>query len=242
VVACGTDATLVHDAARKLASRLWDARKRFRFGVDAGTVDECLRKAAESTARPVVVSDSGDNPTAGGAGDVPYVLERLLEQRASRVLYASIADPAAVARCRQVGIDGEVTLSLGGKLDPLHGTPVTVRARVRAIAEPGPQQPANAQVVVHVEGVEVIVTERRTPFHRLDDFTRLGLDPHEYQTLVVKIGYLEPELKRLARTSLLALSPGAVSQDLASLPYRRLRRPLYPLDPETTWAPTAGNV
>jgi microcystin degradation protein MlrC len=237
VVACGLAPHPTHEAARQLAQRLWDARNQFHFGTESGPVDECLRLAAASPVRPVFVSDSGDNPTAGGAGDVPYVLGRLLAMGASSALYVSIADPEAISHCLRVGIGVETEVSLGGKLDPLHGSPLTLRVRVLAI-HPSVER-ANTSVVLEVGGIHVIVTERRTPFHRLEDFVRIGLDPRRYQVVIVKIGYLEPELKRLARRSLLALSPGAVNQDLGSRPFERIRRPMYPLDSDAEWEPPA---
>lgn len=84
--------------------------------------------------------------------------------------------------------------------------------------------------VVEAGGVRAILTSRRKPFHVIREFTRLGLDPARHDVTVVKIGYLEPELRAAARHALLALTPGAVDQDLLRLPYRRLRRPSYPLD------------
>ena len=60
---------------------------------------------------------------------------------------------------------------------------------------------------------------------------RLELDPTDTRVLVVKIGYLVPELYDLRQGWLMALTPGGVDQDLARLPYRRIQRPMIPLDP-----------
>ncbi|MBN1296287.1 MlrC C-terminal domain-containing protein, partial [bacterium] len=85
--------------------------------------------------------------------------------------------------------------------------------------------------VVRIDGVTVAVTERRTTFHRESDFTRLGLDPRSFRIIVVKIGYLEPELAGMARAAFLALSPGAVNQNIAALNHKHIRRPMFPMDP-----------
>jgi microcystin degradation protein MlrC len=246
VVALGFDPEPLGQAAEKLARLFWEARSSFRFGSPAGSVDACIRQALESPERPVVISDSGDNPTAGGAGDVPYMLGRLLALNVPDAVYASLADPAAVDACVQGGIDGTVELRLGGKLDPVHGVPLGVRGEVVAIREtPLPEgageSGTNTVAVVRVGGVTALITQRRTPFHHLDDFLRLGIDPRRHAMLVVKIGYLVPELKRIAARSLLALSPGAVGQDLVHLPFQRIRRPLFPFDPDMEWDP-AGEV
>jgi microcystin degradation protein MlrC len=78
--------------------------------------------------------------------------------------------------------------------------------------------------------VHVIVTRKRKPYHKEIDFTRLGLKPREADIVVVKIGYLEPELYAMQKGWMLALTPGGVDQNLERLPYKRIQRPMFPLD------------
>jgi microcystin degradation protein MlrC len=236
VLALGTDAEAANAAARTLAEAYWKARSEFQFGVPALPMDECIEVALSAPETPVFISDSGDNPTAGGVGDVPALLERLIALDVPNAVFASIADEAAVRVCHQAGVGAQVDLSLGGKLDPINGKPLAVSGVVERIEtfdwKPGLY---NRQAVVRVGGVRVIVTERRTPFHYEADFQRLGVEPTEHQVVVVKIGYLVPDLKRMAQTALLAFSPGAVDQFITRLPFQRVERPIYPLDPDMTW-------
>jgi microcystin degradation protein MlrC len=51
-----------------------------------------------------------------------------------------------------------------------------------------------------------------------------------YPIVVVKSGYLSPEYKRLAKRAILALTPGDTCELLEQLPYRRVPRPIFPLD------------
>jgi len=235
VVVTGSERGRISDEAAKIARRYWDARNAFGFCVPAGPADWCIEQALAAPAQPVVISDAGDNPTAGGAGDVPFMLARLLAQPAfaageRTAIYAGLADGAAVAACFSAGRGATIALSLGGKLDPVHGRPLDLRAEVAALAPGDPVGGDSA--VVRVGGVHAIVTSRRKPFHRAGDFTSLGLDPKGVDVVVVKIGYLEPELQALARSAYLALTPGAVNQDIPRLRYRRVPRPIYPLDPD----------
>jgi microcystin degradation protein MlrC len=241
VVAVGLDAARTRAAAADLAQRFWAVRQQFRFGVTAGMVDECIQLALQEKDKPIVISDSGDNPTAGGAGDTPYVLERLLALGAQSTLVAGIADAAAVAACEEAGIGATILLALGGKLDPIHAQPLPVNGTILSLhtvpwpanARAGATVLPNRIAVVNVQGIDVVLTERRTPFHHLTDFTLLGLEPTQYQIVVVKMGYLAPEVAQLARRALLALSPGAVNQDIEHLPYKRIQRPMFPMDRET---------
>ena len=96
IVVTGTDTDVIHQEAVKLAQAFWDIRQDFRFGVPAGEIDECIQWALAAPEQPVFISDSGDNPTAGGVGDTPIFLERLLALRVPDAVVASIADAAAV--------------------------------------------------------------------------------------------------------------------------------------------------
>src|SRR5690606_17803997 len=81
-------------------------------------------------------------------------------------------------------------------------------------------------------GVHVVVPSRRKPYHHLREFANLGLDLMEFDITVGKWGYLEPELREVASAAFQALTPGAVNQDIPSLTFTRVERPVYPLDPE----------
>jgi len=233
VIVTGTDRAEAWRQAKRLARQYWDARHDFGFAVEAGSMDECIRRALAAPEAPVFISDSGDNPTAGGVGDVPAMLERLLAHDVPDAVFASIVDAEAVAACRAAGLGAKVSASLGGKLDPLHGSPLPVSGRVVNLTPPSRR--GGHQAVLQVGGVQVILTEHRKSFLRPEDFHEVGIDPLAHKIIVVKMGYLVTELQRVAPRALLALSPGAVDQAIERLPYRRIRRPIYPLDPEMEW-------
>ena len=91
---------------------------------------------------------------------------------------------------------------------------------------------AEVEVVVKTGSVNVIVTSKRKPYHYEKDFTDLDLNPRDTDIVVVKIGYLVPELYDMRGDWLMALTPGGVDQDLKRLDYKRIKRPMFPLDPE----------
>jgi microcystin degradation protein MlrC len=90
---------------------------------------------------------------------------------------------------------------------------------------------AETEVVLRVGGVHVILTRLRKPYHHEHDFTGLGLAPRSADVVVVKIGYLEPELFAMAADWRLALTPGGVDQELTRLGHHRIQRPMFPFDP-----------
>ena len=101
-------AEVIAQKVQKLAARFWDAREAFQVVAPTGSLAECIDVAFRSDRRPFFVSDSGDNPMAGGAGDVTWTLSRVLArpdfQRSDGpvVIYASIPGQQAaetIASC-----------------------------------------------------------------------------------------------------------------------------------------------
>lgn len=231
VMVTGDDAELVLEQARDLATDVWRRREEFGFVAPGGTFDEVLAEALASPVTPYFISDSGDNPTAGGAGDVTWTLARLLESAAletsgRRAIYASIPDTAGAEAIACAGLGAEVSVEVGARVDARHEPPVLLQGTVTAVVH----SPDNLEVVVATPTVDVIVTRVRRPFHVESDFTRLGLDPRRADLVVVKIGYLEPELFAMAADWRMALTPGGVDQDLVRLGHQRIERPMFPFD------------
>ncbi len=236
VMVTGDDKEKVTQTANQLARRFWDARNDFSFVAPTGTLTECLDKALASNKHPFFISDSGDNPTAGGAGDVTWTLTEILarpefkREKGPSLIYASIPGPALVKKAIAAGVGGHVEGYAGAKVDARYAPPVKIAGKVESI-EHGDKD-AEIEVVIQVGSVHVIVTQKRKPYHKERDFTRLGLNPRQTDIVVVKIGYLEPELYAMKADWLLALTVGGVDQNLERLGYKRIQRPMFPLDKE----------
>jgi len=238
VVVTGDDQELIAAEAERLAGLYWQARKDFVFVADALPLDKALDTALSKDApRPFFISDSGDNPTAGGAGDVSWTLGELLQRPElaagsgdgeRTVIHASIFDPEVVDAAVAAGVGGQVDVEVGGKVDGGPRGPVPFSGEVFSITEGDPT--AGTQVVLKAGSVYEIVTQRRKPFHRIADFTQLGLDPASADVVLVKIGYLEPQLYELAAGWKLGLTPGGVDQDLLRLGHHRLQPGVYPFE------------
>ena len=234
VVVTGDDEPLIAREAERVARMFWSAREDFVFVAPTASLDGALQKAlAPDAERPYVISDSGDNPTAGGAGDVTWTLGELLARPelidgSRTTLVASIFDAGAVAAAVAAGVGSTVTLTAGARVDSGPRGPLSITGDVFSITHGDPD--AGTQVVIAVGGVHAIITERRKPFHHLEDFRMLGLDPEAADIVVVKIGYLEPELYELAADWTLALTPGGVDQDLLRLGHHHLQPGVFPFD------------
>ncbi|QIO49785.1 MULTISPECIES: M81 family metallopeptidase [Rhizobium] len=231
----GTDRAVLEREAKRLARAYWDAREDFVFGCKTGTLEECVERAIASPTAPVVLAESGDNPTGGGVGDRADVLAELIARGATGVVFAGIADKAVTEACYAAGIGAELELSVGASLDTQGSKPVHGRFTVKFLHETS--DPTDRQAVVSVSGIDLVLSAKRRPYHNIVDFTRLGLDPHKASIIVVKSGYLSPELAPIANPNLMALSTGVVDQFVERLPRLRKQRPTYPFDKDFAFEP-----
>ena len=236
-VVTGVDKASVLNAAEEIALRYWNARKRFGFGPLTGRLEETRLDIAEkATTFPVILADSADNPTGGGVGDRADVLRALLA-RAGRAP-SSPASPIrpAVEAC----------------LPPARGPRsrfASAAASIRQAFQLTSWQPsfastnqasaAERQALVRVADIEIVLSARRRPYHNIQDFQRLGLDPTAVRLLVAKSGYLSPELAPIAKPNLMALTDGVVNQDIANLASNRRARPVFPFDRNFEFTPQA---
>ena len=234
VMVIGDDKDKVTNTAEYLAQSFWDVRSQFEFVAPVATLNESLDMAISSPSSPFIISDMGDNPTAGGAGDVTWTLNEILNRDEFKLddgpslIYASIPGPDFVEKAIKAGVGSKVKGYVGAVIDDRYAPPIKLSGIIKSI-EHGDEH-AETEVVVRIGSVYVIVTKKRKPYHREFDFTRLGLNPREIDILVVKIGYLVPELYDIRKGWIMALTPGGVDQDLERLGHKRINRPMYPLD------------
>ncbi len=234
VMAYGDDKEEVAKVAETLAKHFWNVREQFEFVAPTTYFDDALNQAIKSDKKPFIISDMGDNPTAGGAGDVTWTLHEIFKRsefnspNSKSLIYASIPGPELVNKAIEIGVGGKIDALAGAEVDNRFAPPVRITGEVTAIK----QSDNNTEVVVKSGNIYTIVTEKRNAYHYKKNFTDLGLNPEEIDILVVKLGYLTTELYDLRADWVMALTPGGVDQDLLRLPYKRINRPMYPLDPE----------
>jgi microcystin degradation protein MlrC len=235
-VVTGTDKASASKAAEDIAQQYWNAREKFGFGPVTGPLEEMLDIAAATGTSPVILADSADNPTGGGVGDRADVLRALIARDWQGALLAGITDRPAVDACFAAGEGASLAIRIGGSLDPA-STPADVTATVLRLNDSNAA--ADRQAVVSVGGITIVLAARRRPYHNLEDFRQLGLDPKAVRLLVVKSGYLSPELAPIANPNLMALTDGVVNQDIANLASHRRARPVFPFDRDFDYAPAA---
>ena len=245
---------VVTDDDRALAERLADRlarvawKHRHEFIHTALPVKDAVAKALAAEGRPIVLADMADNTGGGAAGDGTEILRDLLRVGARSATVACIWDAAAVQACVKAGIGASVTLDVGGKVDDRHGAPVRVTGTVRTLSDGrfihrGPMMNGlpgrlGATAVLDVNDVKVILISHRWQTLDPEMIRFVGIDPLREKILVVKstIHYraaFEPIAKEIIEVD----APGLSSSNLGRFEYRRVRRPIFPLDPDTVYEP-----
>ena len=235
------DPALAAELADRLAARLWSARKELTAsppGV-AGAVAAAL--ATRET--PVVLVDVGDNVGGGSAADSTVLIHELLRQGIDRAIVV-LYDPDAVAACVRAGVGCDVEVETGGKVDR-NAPPLPVRGRVRVLHDGRYLEdlPRHGGIRLNDQGLTavvefgsenpVVLTSLRHPPFSLGQLTSLGLRPEAARVIVVKaaVAY-RTAYAPIAGAIIEVDTPGLTASNPARFTYKKLRRPILPLDPE----------
>ncbi len=233
------DADLAAEEAEGVAERAWEIRHQFLKELTPPR--EAVRRAVEAESGPVILADVADNMGGGGSGDTTSLLIELLWGKAENAAFALIVDPEAVEACVAAGPGEMVGLSLGGKVCPEHGFPVHCEGIVRSLTDgmftnKGPMGTGMVTRLgrtarVDLGGVEVLVTENRTAPNDPEVFRHAGIEPTEKDILVLKSrGHFRAAYEPFAAEVIEVDCPGFASPNLDHFVYRKLRRPIFPLD------------
>jgi len=203
------------------------------------------KRMGEQSGGPILLLDHADNCASGSTQDTMYVLREALRQGLTGIAVAPIRDPEAVARMIEAGRGARITLPVGGKMDMpsilRKGEPLTLSGVIRTITDgeytiTGPQFTGMrcfmGKTVVLDTGIALVVISERNqePWDR-GVFESVGIDPARQRYLLLKSRmYFRPVFLPIAKGMVFCDAPGVSSSDWTEFEYRKLRRPIYPLD------------
>jgi microcystin degradation protein MlrC len=238
------DQALADRLADQLADTAWTHRHEFIH--TALPVREAVAKALAADSQPIVLADMADNTGGGAAGDGTEILRELVRVGARSAVVACLWDPRAVAECVKAGVGGSVTLEVGGKVDGRHGAPLRVTGVVRTLSDgrfvhKGPMARGlrgrlGTAAVLDINDVKVILISYRGQTLDPEMIRFVGLDPLDHKILVVKSTiHYRAAFEPIAREIVEVDAPGLSSSNLTRFDFKRIRRPIFPLDPDTTY-------
>lgn len=229
--------------AEHIVNQLGDAilKRHEEFIITAIPIEEAIKNAMDAPEGPIVLGDFADNVGAGAPGDGTHILQKLIEMKANNVGITLIADPETVEKAISAGVGSVVNVTLGGKTNPIAGKPVKTRAVVKTIADGkliykgplfyGQQLGIGRTVLLEIDGVEAVVSERRAQPLDLEFFRRFGVEPLDKKILVVKSSvHYRAAYNAIAKKIITVDAPGVVAPNLKQLSFKNVRRPIFPLD------------
>jgi microcystin degradation protein MlrC len=227
--------------ARELVDDIW--RKRDEMATGYRPIADGIAAARAGVGRegPLVIADGTDNPGGGGYNDTTPLLQALLDARIDNVAFGTIYDPATVQQAMKAGVGAEIKVALGGHTDESMGKPVKAKAVVKMLSDGSFKNdgPMNAGVetsmgptaVLRIGGVDVVTISNRIQTIDLQVFLSQGIDPTAKNVLVVKsVQHFRAAYGPIAREIVLVDSGGICSPDISRLKFKKLRRPIWPLD------------
>ena len=246
IVVTDNDPALAEREATRLSNMLWAMRDKLEFKVP--DVATAVRDAIASDKFPVVLMDTGDNIGGGSAGDATFILAELLKQKAEGWVVV-ISDPEANKAAFEASIGGAFDQMVGGKTDKIHGDPVRVTGRVKALHDGnyveteirhggGRYKSMGHTSVIEVEGSTrdlpnlLLLTNRPTSPNSLHQLVSNGVYPERQKILVAKgttapRAAYEPIAARIVEVN----SGGAADVNPARFTFKHIRRPLFGVDP-----------
>jgi microcystin degradation protein MlrC len=225
------DRGMAQTLARQLGEELIGLRDRLK--VDALDIDAALDRAI-SLPGPTVLADGADNSGGGAPNDSTFILRRMRERGIGQAALGPLWDPVAVSIAFNAGEGAELALRIGGKIGPSSGDPLDARVRVMALRRAHTMSGLAGRVslgdcaLVDVGGIDVLLSSVRVQAMGTDMFTGMGCDLSTKSIVVVKSSqHFQASYAKVARQILYVQAPGTLTMDLASLPFRKVRRPKW---------------
>lgn len=210
-------------------------------------VDDVVRglKPDDFTKGPVILVEPSDNIGGGAPGDGTGILRALLQHKVEQGLVI-INDPAAVAALQDAAPGDVRQLAVGGRGSPLDAGPVNLAVTFVSrsdghftLEDPnshlasmnGLHIAMGPCAVVRTAGLTLLLTSRKTAPFDLGQLRSQGIEPTAFRVIGVKAAVAHKRAyDKISRTSFYVDTPGPCTSNIAALPWKKLVRPIYPLD------------
>jgi microcystin degradation protein MlrC len=241
--------------ARELAIAGWADRERYQAHMT--DLAECTRMALEAgkdASKPnLLFCDPADNPGGGGRGNTTYILKSFAEAGVENCVFAVFNDPALVKRADDAGVGATFTATFNSEETNQFSEPFEAEVTVEKLSDgefagtagmvKGRTVQLGQSCLLRLGGIQIIVISIRQQCLSNDYLQHFGLDAAEARVTVVKSrGHFRAGFQHIFPPERIieADVPGLTSCNLLTFPWKHMPRPVYPMDPETTWEPPAA--
>jgi microcystin degradation protein MlrC len=209
------------------------------------SVAEAMQRLTAHRQGPVILTEPSDNVGGGAPGDGTGLLRALLEHQV-RDAVVVLNDPQAVAQLAHQPLGSRVLLALGGRGSPLDAGPLPLEVELLSLSDgrftlEDPRSHLASMVggrvdmgpcaVVRHGNLTILLSSRKTPPFDLGQLRSQGIIPEEHFVIVVKAAVAHRRAyDPIAAASYAVDTPGPCTSRLQNLPFRKVRRPIFPLD------------
>jgi microcystin degradation protein MlrC len=250
IVTVGRSRGEAQRAADELARLAWQQRDGFVYRSEPLADSVARARSMRQPGRPVLLLDHGDNVMSGGTCDTTALLEECLRQGMGGTGVGPLADAQTVAQAFAAGVGARIRVGLGNKvrqgLPVPQAAPLACDVTVRSLGDgrfrisgpiyTGETWTMGRTAVLEHQAFTAVVSER--PMEPLDlaVFESVGVEPRGFDFLLLKSRmYCRPTFVPIAAGLVECDSRGVCSSDYGLFRFDKLRRPIYPLDPQATF-------
>lgn len=228
--------------AETLADDIWDRRheelNHYLKVEDAAAI----ASAFDPAKGPLVIADYADNPGAGGYGDSTALLGALLGAGVKGACFGPMVDGEAALALHGMEIGAAATVVLGGKGDAAFGGgPLTLKGELVSLSDgdyvgDGPILGGLARshgkcAVLRVDGIEILIVTIAKQMLDLQQFKSVGIEPERQSVIALKsMQHFRAAFEPIASKVIVCDSGALCTLHYERLPYRNVRRPIFPLD------------
>ncbi|MGB7242154.1 MAG: M81 family metallopeptidase [Sulfitobacter sp.] len=238
--------------AADLASRAWADRHRYVANLTSlqDSVEQAAQVASNPSLPPVLLADVADNPGGGGRGNTTYLLHELHQRGVTGVVVGMMFDPALAVQAVKVGINNRFDAQFNQQESTRFSEPYRSHVVVEHLAD-GPcvgrrgifaKRRVNLGpcALLNMDGIRIAVVSHRQQCADPIFLERLGVDLAAVRVLIIKSrGHFRAGFDEFfAPDQIIEVdAPGLTTPIIERLELQRVPRPVYPLDPDMSWAP-----
>ncbi len=247
LVTCEDDPALARQICEEISRKAWESRYDYSFGMETADLDVGIEMALAGSEKPVYLCDSGDNTTAGAAGDLTIVLQQLIKDGVRDAVIPGIYGPRTVQKCQDAGKGATIKLTLGEEHSIYKEKTLMVEAIIEELGEPFDQygpfpSREGSWVRLKINGNIVTFHDKRIGICTVEHFRKLGIDPECHSLYILKQGYLFPQFESIAKRNIMLLSPGTSDLNIKNLPFKNIdSTKIFPFNKDLVWNPSQIN-
>jgi microcystin degradation protein MlrC len=232
--------TLARDIAEKFGTKFYNIRKS--ANLSFMSMDEAMEIAKNRSRhggdKPVLFADVSDQTGGGAPGDTCHMVRAFLDAGIRNAAFGPIWDPMAIEICTRLGVGAKSRLRIGGKLEPQSGPPLDIDVEVLFLKQQCWQKSQGMDdifmgdvAVIKSQEIEIVLTSIRTNVYSPDLFVSLGITLEDKQVIGVKNLFRHTDnFAPHVHEQYYVATPGMCQPDFSKLDYKRIPRPIWPLD------------